>query len=173
PVTILPYCHESARLCEWDSDAPQVAQRLAEFLMARMPGFSVEHIGSTAVAGCGGKGVLDLMVVYPAGRLSEARDLLDAAGFQRQSSRDPFPEERPMRIGAIEHNRKTFRVHAHVIAEDSPEIAVLRGFRDRLRADDGMRAAYVEKKRAILAEGTTDPVDYSAAKDEFIQRGLA
>jgi len=154
---------------EWDPDAIEAAQRLVELLMSRLSVVTVEHIGSTAVPGCAGKGVLDLMVLYPAGRLEETRNLLDALGFQRQTSRDPFPEERPMGTGAIAHQGKLFRIHAHVIAQDSPEVGELRRFRNRLRADEELRKAYVAKKRAILEQGITDPLDYSNAKGEFIR----
>ena len=37
------------------------------------------------------------MLVYRAGELAAARDLLAALEFQQQSTRDPFPEDRPMR----------------------------------------------------------------------------
>ena len=131
-----------------------------------------EHIGSTAVPGLAGKGVVDLMVLYPPGMLERARAALDALGFQRQSTRDPFPESRPMRIGAMRFDGKTFRLHAHVIASDDEEAATLRGFRDRLRADPKLRDAYVERKRAILASGITDTIDYAYAKSEFIQSTL-
>ena len=78
-----------------------------------------------------------------------------------------------MRLGAIEHKGKLFRVHVHVIAADSPEAAELRSFRDKLRADPELRRAYEANKRAILAKGITDTVDYCFAKGEFIQRTLA
>ena len=133
---------------------------------------AVEHIGSTAVPGLSGKGVIDLMVLYPAGGLERAKAVLDQLGFQRQSTRDPFPESRPMRLGAIEFDGETFRLHAHVIADDDDEVKVLRGFRDRLRHDAQLRDAYIERKRAILESGITDSVAYSYAKHDFIQAAL-
>jgi hypothetical protein len=43
----------------------------------------------------------------------------------------------------------------------------LRGFRDRLRADAALVAAYVAAKKAILADGCTDLIDYCNRKGEF------
>src|SRR5262249_23014880 len=123
--------------------------------------------GSTAVPGCAGKGVVDLMLVYPEGKLEAARDVLDALGFQRQSTRDPFPEERPMRVGSLEHDGSVYRLHVHVIAAGSPEVAQLLGFRDRLRADPRLVAAYVARKREIVAAGVTDSVEYCERKGAF------
>ncbi len=78
-----------------------------------------------------------------------------------------------MRIGAVAHGGSIWRVHAHVIGADSTEGAELRWFRDRLRADSAMRAAYIETKRAILARGVRDTLDYCVAKHDFIRGHLA
>jgi ubiquinone/menaquinone biosynthesis C-methylase UbiE/GrpB-like predicted nucleotidyltransferase (UPF0157 family) len=132
----------------------------------------VEHIGSTSVPGCAGKGIVDLMLLYPDGQLASAKDVLDALGFQRQTSRDPFPEDRPMRTGSVVHDGTTFLLHIHVIAASSPEAQVLRRFRDRLRADPELVGSYVAAKRAILASGVTDSVDFCIRKGEFVQQAL-
>jgi GrpB-like predicted nucleotidyltransferase (UPF0157 family) len=125
------------------------------------------------VPGCAGKGVVDLMVVHPDGQLDAVKRVLAALGFQPQTGRDPWPEERPMRVGALEHDGQVFRLHIHVIAASSPEVAELRAFRDRLRADPALVAAYVARKQAILAAGITDSLDYSYAKGPFIRDVLA
>jgi GrpB-like predicted nucleotidyltransferase (UPF0157 family) len=138
-----------------------------------MPGARLEHIGSTAIPGCDGKGVVDLMLLYPPGRLSEARDTLDAMGFQRQRPRPgAFTEERPVRVGTIDHDGETFRLHVHVIAADAPEAAQQLHFRDQLRADPALVAEYVERKRIVLAGGVTDADEYNQGKDSFIKRIL-
>lgn len=167
---VLPYPKLPASFEEWDARALDAAAYLTSFLMAHIPYIRAEHIGSTAVQGCGGKGVIDLMVLYPLGGLDTVRENLDQLGFQKQTGRDPFPEERPMRTGAIQWNDKQFRIHVHVIAEDSEEPTHLRCFRDRLRGDSEFRSAYMERKRAILASGITDSLDYCLAKGEFIER---
>ena len=115
----------------------------------------VEHVGSTAVPECTGKGVIDLMLLYGDGRLEEAKSLLEALGFQPQGSRDPFPESRPMRVGEIEFEGSMFRLHVHVIEMHSPEVAELRTFRDALRADPELVADYVARKRQIIASGVS------------------
>src|SRR5581483_3861082 len=146
------YEHQPADCHEYDPRSAEVARKVAALIEPHLPGAVVEHVGSTSVPGCAGKGVVDLVLLYSAGQLAAARDLLDALGFQRQTSRDPFPEDRPMRTGSLAHGEKTFNLHVHVIAADSPEAGELRVFRDRLRADLGLVAAYVAAKRAILAD---------------------
>ncbi len=153
----------------YDPRYPVVAERVAGLIRERMAEVVVEHVDSTAVPGCAGKGVVDLMVLYPPGHLAAARDAVDGLGFQRHVAPGAFPEERPVRIGTIVHDGDTFRLHVHIIAADSPEVAEQRRFRDRLRADPALVAAYVARKRAVLAEGVVDGGGYNRGKESFIQ----
>jgi GrpB-like predicted nucleotidyltransferase (UPF0157 family) len=158
---------------EYDSRAPLVARYVATLISEKgLPAVTVEHIGSTSVEGCAGKGIVDLMVLYPEGQLDPAKSLLDELGFQRQSNRDPFPEDRPMRVGSVEYDGSLFRLHAHVLWAGSPEVKGLRLFRDRLRVEALLREEYVARKRAIIESGVTDAVDYSIIKGEFVSRVL-
>jgi GrpB-like predicted nucleotidyltransferase (UPF0157 family)/mannose-6-phosphate isomerase-like protein (cupin superfamily) len=171
-LSIGPYEQRAAAYHDHDPRAASVASLVGSLIEESLPGVVVEHVGSTSVPGCAGKGIVDLMVLFPPGTLAEARESLDRLGFQRQGGRDPFPEDRPMRVGSVGCQGARFLLHAHVIAADSPEVAVMRAFRDRLRADPGLADAYVARKRAIVAAGVTDPVDYCNAKGGFVQSVL-
>jgi GrpB-like predicted nucleotidyltransferase (UPF0157 family) len=165
---ILPYSNSDTAYVEYDPAAVDVAAQIASLIEAAAPWTKVEHIGSTAIPGCAGKGIVDVMAMYPAGKLAATREAVDALGFQHQRSGHIFPEERPMRVGAIANSGKRYRVHVHLIEADSPEKQLLRLFRDRLRADPALRDAYQAKKRAILQSGVREPKDYTYAKREFI-----
>jgi len=171
-LVIGPYRSGPAACHEHDPRSAEVARAVAALIEPRLPGAVVEHIGSTSVPGCAGKGIIDLILLYPPGQLAAARDLLDALGFQKQTSRDPFPEDRPLRKGALEHAGTTFLLHVHVLSAASPEVGQMRAFRDRLRADPGLVAAYVAAKRAILADGATDPIDSCYRKGAFVVDAL-
>jgi GrpB-like predicted nucleotidyltransferase (UPF0157 family) len=145
---------------------------VAGMIRQHLPHVSVEHVGSTAVPGCAGKGVIDLLIPYGEGDLEPVKETLEELGFQRQSTRNPFPEDRPMRVGSIEHDGDTFRLHVHVVPADSGEPDEFRAFRDGLRADPEMLEAYVRRKRDIIEGGTTDSIDYSILKGDFVQEAL-
>jgi GrpB-like predicted nucleotidyltransferase (UPF0157 family) len=166
---ILPYAGPRTGYVEYDPGAVAAAAQAAALIECALPWVQVEHIGSTAVPGCAGKGIVDLMALYPPGRLEATRDAIDQIGFQRQRAGHIFPEDRPMRVGAIEHAGKRYRLHVHLIGMDSPEKEVLRRFRDALRADAVLRNAYQAKKRAILRAGVREPKDYTQAKGAFIE----
>jgi GrpB-like predicted nucleotidyltransferase (UPF0157 family) len=157
----------------YDDRFPEVAHQVAALIEAQLPDGRVEHIGSTAVPNCAGKGNIDLLLCYPPGRLAAAREALDRLGFQRQTGKDPFPEDRPLRLGTFTHDGTTFRLHVHVIAENDPEATELRNFRDRLRANPALVAEYVASKRAALNAGPTDNLAYNRAKEPFIRNTIA
>ena len=157
----------------YDPQAPEVARLVGDLIRSVMPEVEVEHIGSTSVPECPGKGYIDLMVLYPYRGLEAARSGLALLGFQRQTSRDPFPEERPMRVGSFVFCGKEYPIHAHVIAMNSPELEELLWFRERLKADARLREEYVAEKRRILVAGVTDSVEYALSKGAFVQRVLA
>jgi GrpB-like predicted nucleotidyltransferase (UPF0157 family) len=171
-ITIHTYDAPAPQCSPQDPEVPAAASALARYLRDRLTGAVVEHIGSTAVSGCAGKGIIDLMVLYPEGQLSAVRERIDSLGFQRQTTRDPFPEERPMRTGSFDFQGRRHLVHVHVVAAGSTEAADTLYFRDCLRADSELRAAYVACKKKILASGVSDSVDYAIAKGEFIRQCL-
>ena len=156
-----------------DSECRRVAARLGEVILRSDGRLQVEHIGSTAVPRCWGKGIIDLLVLYVPEGLDAARKALDRIGFQRQGGDDPFPESRPMRVGSVEYFGRRYRIHAHVIAAGCAEARDLVRFRDLLRHDSALRRAYEAEKRAILARGITRGTEYYNAKGEFIRRALA
>jgi GrpB-like predicted nucleotidyltransferase (UPF0157 family) len=166
---ILPYSVSRTAYIDYDPHAVDVAREVGDLLEDAAPGVKVEHIGSTAIPGCAGKGIVDLMALYPPGQLGVTREALDKLGFQRQKAGHIFPEERPMRVGAIDYDGRRYRLHVHVIAENSPEVASLRRFRDVLRRDPSLANDYQARKIAILEAGVSRPEDYTHAKGKFIE----
>jgi GrpB-like predicted nucleotidyltransferase (UPF0157 family) len=166
---ILPYSVSETAYVEYDPRVVEAAKHLIGLIEEVAPWVHAEHIGSTAIPGCAGKGIVDLMTLYPAGKLAATRDALDNLGFERQRTGHAFPEDRPMRIGAFDHNGARYQSHVHVIAMESPEVISLRRFRDVLRDNAALRDAYEAKKREILKSGVRERADYTHAKGEFIR----
>ena len=153
----------------YDDRFPAVAGRVVEIVAAGSADVEIEHVGSSAIPGCAGKGVIDLMVLYQPGGLSRATSALESSGFQRYVAPGAWGEERPVMVGSIGHDGTVFRIHAHVIAADDPEVVVQRRFRDRLRADSAMVREYERIKRAVLSAGVLDSGAYNSGKDAFIR----
>jgi GrpB-like predicted nucleotidyltransferase (UPF0157 family) len=147
--------------------APEVARRLIALLASRWPATPAEHVGSTAVPGLAGKGIIDLLLAAEPAHLPAITQALGELGFQPQRPA-AFPATRPMLWGTYRHGATQYRVHVHVVPADSPEVAALRGFRDALCADPVLRRRYGALKRAIVAGGLADPVAFPRAKHDWI-----
>ncbi len=172
-MVITDYPIEPPACMEYDPCVVEVGREIMQMISATLPKVTVEHIGSTSVPGCAGKGIIDLMVLYPGGQLDPVKEGLQRLGFQIQTVGHIMPESRPMRVGAVQYKRRTYRLHVHVIAADSPEVKKLRAFRDRLRDSRQAVESYVAQKRAILATGITDSRAYTSMKSSFIRKALA
>jgi GrpB-like predicted nucleotidyltransferase (UPF0157 family) len=171
-MQVFPYSSSPAAFRPYDPAVREVAHRLGSEIRKTDPRLQVEHIGSTSVPGCGGKGIVDLAVLYPDGHLATAKNVLDQLGFQKQDGPEPWPDERPMRVGCIEHNEGFYRIHAHVIALDCTERHELIWFRDSLQHDPLMKQNYENWKRTILAMGIDNSLEYCKAKGTFIEEML-
>jgi GrpB-like predicted nucleotidyltransferase (UPF0157 family) len=157
---------------EADPDAPEVARRLIALIATRWPATPAEHIGSSAVPGLAGKGIIDLLLAAKPAQIPAITQALLELGFQPQVPA-AFPATRPMLWGAFRHGRTDYPVHVHVAPAASPEVAALRGFRDALCADPVLRRRYAALKRAIVAGGPADPVAFTKAKHHWIAATLA
>ncbi len=83
-LVIEPYFRLPAACHDYDPRSAEVASRLSLMITQRQPLVAVEHIGSSSVPGCAGKGNIDLMLLYSPGNLAEAKQVLADLGFQRQ-----------------------------------------------------------------------------------------
>jgi GrpB-like predicted nucleotidyltransferase (UPF0157 family) len=154
-----------------DPDAPEVARRLIALIATRWPATPAQHVGSTAVPGLAGKGIIDLLLAAPPAHIPAITQALCELGFQPQVPA-AFPATRPMLWGTFGHRATEYRVHVHVVPAGSPEVAAMRGLRDALRADPVLRRRYAALKRAIVAGGPADPVAFTKAKHDWIAATL-
>lgn len=167
-----------AVLSEYDPSWPEAARRIGARL--RVAGGdavrSVEHIGSTAIAGMPAKDVLDLQVTVS--------DLADADGFADAFAEAGFPAaggewlDNPKPCDPDpEHWRKRFHrnsdpgrpVNIHVRKEGSPGRAFALAFRNWLREDADAAAEYVTEKNRLAAAHASDAStgEYAEAKEEW------
>jgi GrpB-like predicted nucleotidyltransferase (UPF0157 family) len=128
-------------------------------------------VGSTAVPGLAGKGIIDLLLAAPPAHIPAITQALLELGFQHQSPA-AFPPTRPMLWGTFRHGATEYPVHVHVVPAGSPEVTAMRGFRDALRADPLLRRRYAALKRRIVAGGPVDPIAFTRAKHDWIVAAL-
>lgn len=137
---------------------------LAEAEIAKLPSqLRLYHIGSTAVPGLAAKPILDLGATAPMHAHNGIVSLLARSGWIDRGARSGRLLIRILR-GKRTHN-------LHFYRPNDPDLAAQIAFRDQLRADPNLRAAYAAEKRRIIRAGTPRKA-YAGAKSEFIRHAL-
>jgi GrpB-like predicted nucleotidyltransferase (UPF0157 family) len=130
---------------------------------------AVEHVGSTAVPGLAGKPVLDVAVAVASERDADACVRpLESLGYAYRGPHGDDPRRRYYVRDA--GGRRVAQIHLYILPAAAWDAKL--AFRDALRADPALAAAYAaEKRRAADAVGW-DKGAYSLAKGPFIERAL-
>jgi GrpB-like predicted nucleotidyltransferase (UPF0157 family) len=139
-----------------------VAER--DRLSPLFPGVQVHHVGSTAVPGLAGKPVIDMIALVD--DLDATADLLVERGGYQLDARfnEGLLHRRYLCYPSISH--RTHHLHLVDFSEDMQRC--LR-FRDRLRSDCRLSAAYSALKRSLAARFEDDRAGYTLAKTRFIE----
>jgi GrpB-like predicted nucleotidyltransferase (UPF0157 family) len=150
---------------DYDERYPAAFAALERRIRSVLPDVPVDHVGSTSVAGLGGRGVIDVVVVCPAAGQPGVVQALRGIGL----ADSPFAWIKPMLSGVIEHDGAAFPVLAYILDTDHELRRGLLATRDRLRSDPAEAARYAEVKRAALAAGHTSPWAYQQAKTPYLE----
>jgi GrpB-like predicted nucleotidyltransferase (UPF0157 family) len=160
------------RLVAYDPAWPVRFAAEAARLRAALGGAAsaVEHVGSTAVPGLAGKPVLDLAVAVASEADADACVApLEGRGYEYRGPHGPDPRRRYYVRDA--GGARVAQLHLYILPAAAWD--ELLAFRDALRADPALAAAYAaEKYRAAEAAGW-DKGAYSIAKGPFVERALA
>ena len=162
-----PYVRLPASVEPWDPRAIEIAATVTKLINARRPDLVVEHIGSTAVPGLPGKGIVDLAVATTPDDVPVVASLLRELGFGPQPGPDPWPPSRPMFVGSLVRDGTTFRIHCHVLP-NRDELHRDIAFRDALLADPELVEGYAALKSGIVEGGPIEPHQYTYRKQAWI-----
>lgn len=164
-----PYERLPVALRAWDPRVTEVAERVSALIRSRRPDLHVEHIGSTAVPGMPGKGIVDLGTEADPAEIPTITAAMYELGFGPQPGPDPWPPTRPMHVGSYRFEGAEFLVHFHVHPRGGDLAQDLR-FRDALRADPELAASYARLKLRITedAGGVSDRDVYQDSKGGWI-----
>ena len=149
----------------YDNEAPKKFMAAKAFLLGLLPfPIQVEHMGSSAVPGLGGKRVIDVMILCERERMPQVVRLIESAGYKFNPAEGfgTFPE-RYFISGWFPYAGGRFHVHYHITFPGSGEHRDLLLFRDYLRDHpDATRQYYELKSRHYVMEGnhvTVLPID--------------
>lgn len=159
---------------KYDERYPLVAEKLKNEIASITDIFEVEHVGSTAVPGSSGKGIIDLMALYPEGRLEETKKMLLSIGFCKQGEDFAYkwPEDRPMYLGNYNFDGDIFTIYIHVLRKNSSEVCRFRKFRESLRENADLLEDYCSMKKSLVSGGLKNSDEYTNRKKTIIKKIL-
>ncbi len=170
PLPIGPYERRAATVRPWDPRSAVVAADVSALIRSVRPELEIEHIGSTAVPGLPGKGIIDLGTEADPATIPAITEALYGLGFGPQPGPNPWPPTRPMLVGAIVEDGTEYRIHVHVHPRGTDDLTKDLTFRDALRADPALRDGYARIKAGIAGSdgAAVDAVRYQAEKGVWI-----
>ena len=151
----------------WPARFAEEAARLAAALGARAA--AIEHVGSTAVPGLAGKPVLDLAIAVTSEAAADACVApLERLGYEYRGPHGEDPRRRYYVWNA--DGTRVAQIHMYVL----PAVAwgEKLAFRDALRADPCLAAAYAAEKYRVAAVVGWDKGAYAVTKGAFVERVL-
>ncbi len=160
PIEIVPADPRWPALFVAERDA--LATALAPWLVG-----PPEHIGSTAVPGLAAKPVIDIMA--PVASLAASRGAI-AAAAGLQYAYAPYQAEVMHWFCKPSPQHRSH--HLHLVPIGSPLWQDRLAFRDALRRDPALCAAYAALKQSLAAAHRHDRDAYTAAKGPFVAQVL-
>ena len=132
---------------------------------------AIEHIGSTAVPGLGGKPITDIMVaVHHLADAEECIEPLQSTDYEYvPPSEVGIPERRYFRKGPPEAHSH----HIHMVERTSYFWERHLLFRDFLRSHPEAAQQYYHLKKELAAKHGADREGYTEAKTSFIESVIA
>jgi len=136
---------------------------------------AIEHIGSTAVHGLGGKPIIDIMVgVDQSTDADECVLLLLKLDYKNVTSEPEEPDWYYCLSKVCQReNLKLLNYHLHLVKFKSDHWRKHLLFRDYLRTHPEVAQEYYRLKKALVAKYGSDREGYTEAKTSFIELVIA
>lgn len=129
--------------------------------------FLIKHIGSTAVEGLGGKGVVDVLISI--NNWQETKKLLS---FLKNLGFPQIEKNKGRIFVAKKGESKPVDCHFHIVLKDSKEEKDVLKFRDLLRKDKKLQEQYVKIKKESIFKAKGNRAKYTEIKSRFINKTL-
>jgi GrpB-like predicted nucleotidyltransferase (UPF0157 family) len=142
--------------------------RLAQFLSGN---YQIEHIGSTAIPGLGGKGIIDIMIAVSKEQMEYFSQQSQKAGYlfrplasnkDRLFLRTEYPKDF--------ENEKVY--HLHITYLECSEWKKALSLRNYLRSHPNDLRKYAEAKKKAAKEANEDKDKYMKTKEDVLKEIL-
>jgi GrpB-like predicted nucleotidyltransferase (UPF0157 family)/dihydrofolate reductase len=130
---------------------------------------SIEHVGSTAVPGLGGKGIIDIAIAVDKTGMEETKSRLQELGYEFRPSFST-PDRFYFIIYLPDPEERIKRYHVHLTYPENKEWKGLIGFRDFLLSNPDALQEYAELKKKAAIEACQNGEKYRKMKEPMFQK---
>lgn len=130
---------------------------------------AIEHVGSTAVPGLGGKGIIDIAIAVAKVNLDSTSQQLQNLGYEYRPAFST-PDRFYFIIYLPDPEEEMRRYHIHLTYPENSEWKDLIGFRDYLRRHPNELQAYAELKKQAAFEANHDGERYRKIKEPMFDK---
>lgn len=131
----------------------------------------IEHVGSTAVPGLGGKGIIDIVIEVPYKKIKTTKNKLEKIGFEYRKSHIG-DKKRKFFQKIIKHTGKERRIHIHLTYPSSGYFDSFVRFRDYLRNNKKDMSEYAKVKKEAAKKAKEDGIKYANHKMKVLRKIL-
>ena len=128
---------------------------------------NIEHVGSTAIPGLGGKGVVDLLIGTSKNKIEHTKIWLLKAGYQ--FPKNTSTSERLFFRRDCRYKNEKRRIHIHLVEKNGIEWKSITAFRDYLKTHPNAIERYVTVKKDAVKKADGDGEIYRHHKKKFIE----
>ncbi|MEI6731458.1 MAG: GrpB family protein [archaeon] len=128
----------------------------------------IEHVGSTAVQGLGGKGIIDISILTTKPNLKKYMSKLNKSGF-KEVPNHPGDNRRFFMQKVLKHMGKESRIHVHLCLTREYWNSFI-AFRDYLRKNKKAIDAYAKIKKDAVKYAAGDGQKYRDYKENCIRK---
>jgi GrpB-like predicted nucleotidyltransferase (UPF0157 family) len=149
---------------------PSLFNKEKERIASRLPKkASIEHVGSTAVPGLGGKGIIDIAIAVDKSDMDNATAALQELGYEFRPSFST-PDRFYFIIYLPDSEEGSRRYHIHLTYPENKEWKELIGFRDYLRHHPKELQEYAELKKQAAFEANHEGDRYRKIKEPMFEK---
>jgi GrpB-like predicted nucleotidyltransferase (UPF0157 family) len=129
----------------------------------------IEHIGSTAVPGLGGKGIIDIAIAVNKANMESTSKQLQDLGYEYRPTFST-PDRFYFIIYLPDPEEESRRYHIHLTYPENNEWKELIGFRDYLRHHPEELQEYAELKKQAAFEANHEGNRYRKVKEPMFEK---
>jgi GrpB-like predicted nucleotidyltransferase (UPF0157 family) len=161
------------QIVQYDDRYPRVFAKVRKALELALPSdVEIEHVGSTAVRGLGGKAIIDILVGVRKSSVETVVKTLEDLGY----TFDPVistVRKKPFLYGTCRRGNSAFRLHTHVTRHESQHWREMLLFRDYMRRHQDEAERYFHRKHEWAAKAGADRERFTRLKAAYVRRIVA